>query len=323
MAPSSPSAPVVFPLAGKRVWVAGHRGMVGAALVRRLERENCSVLTVDRKVLDLRNQGATHAWMDRNRPEAVFIAAALVGGIQANAARPAEFLYDNLAIASNIIHGAAECEIKKLMFLGAACLYPRLAPQPMSEGSLLEGPPEPTNEWYTVAKIAGVKLCEAYRRQHGRDFISVVPANLYGPGDHFDEQSGHVIPGLMMRAHAAKENGTPELSIWGSGNALREFMHVDDCADALVFLMQTYSEARLINVGTGQEISIGNLARSIAGVVGFRGRLAFDAGKPDGMPRKLLNSSRILAMGWRPRIDLLDGLDETYRWFLDRQKVGA
>ena len=323
MAILSSSAPVIFPLAGKRVWIAGHRGMVGGALVRRLERENCSILTVDRRSLDLRNQSDTKAWLSDNRPDAVFIAAALVGGIAANAARPAEFLYDNLAIASNIIHGAAETGVKKLMFLGAACLYPRLAPQPMSETSLLEGPPEPTNEGYAVAKIAGVKLCEAYRRQHGHDFVSVVPANLYGPGDRFDAESGHVVPGLMMRANAAKENREPELSIWGSGKALREFMHVDDCADALVFLMQAYSQSQLINVGTGHEIAIGDLARAIAQVVGYKGRLVFDATKPDGMPRKLLNSSRILAMGWRPRVELSEGLLETYRWFLGQQKAGA
>ena len=313
---------MIFPLAGKRIWVAGHRGMVGAALVRRLERENCSVLTANREDLDLRNRSATHAWLSAHRPDAVFIAAALVGGIQANAARPAEFLYDNLAIASNIINGAAETGVAKLMFLGAACLYPRLAPQPMSEDSLLEGPPEPTNQWYTVAKIAGVKLCESYRQQYGKDFLSVVPANLYGPGDRFDAQSGHVIPGLMMRADAARHEGASELSIWGSGNALREFMHVDDCADALVFLMQRYSDARLINVGTGQEISIGALAREIANVVGFQGRVSFDAAKPDGMPRKLLNSARILKMGWRPTIDLNEGLRDTFRWYRSHRDVG-
>src|SRR5712671_388537 len=244
--------------------------MVGGALVRRLARENCSVLTVDRKDLDLREQSDTKAWLAGNRPDAVFIAAALVGGIAANATLPAEFLYDNLAIASNVIHGAAETGVKKLMFLGAACLYPRLAPQPMSETSLLEGPPEPSNEWYTIAKIAGVKLCEAYRRQHGRDFVSVVPANLYGPGDRLDVEAGHVVPSLMMRAEAAKADNAPELSIWGSGKALREFMHVDDCADALMFLMQTYSQSQLINVGTGQEIAIGDLARAIAQVVGYK-----------------------------------------------------
>ena len=210
-----------------------------------------TVLTVARKTLDLRRQADVEAWLLENRPDAIFIAAATVGGILANSTRPAEFLYDNLAIAANIIHGAVKANVAKLMFLGAACLYPRLAPQPMSEDSLLEGPPEPTNEWYTVAKIAGVKLCQAYRQQHGCDFIAAVPANLYGPGDNFDVQAGHVVPGLIMRAHEARAGNAPALSIWGTGNALREFMHVDDCADALVFLMKTYSDARMINVGTG------------------------------------------------------------------------
>jgi GDP-L-fucose synthase len=309
---------LIFPLKNKRVWVAGHRGMVGSALVRRLEREQCTILTVDRITLDLRRQNDVEAWFAKHRPDAVFVAAALVGGIHANASLPAEFLYDNLAIASNIIHGAAESGVSKLMFLGAACLYPRLAPQPMSEDSLWQGPPEPTNEWYTVAKIAGVKLCQAQRQQHGRDFISVVPANLYGPGDRFDAEAGHVVAGLLMRAHEAKLTNAPELSIWGSGKALREFMHVDDCADALAFLMQTYSDARLINVGTGQELSIGELARKVCGAVGYSGRLVFDSSKPDGMPRKLLDSSRILAMGWRPQIALDDGLAQTYRWFLEQ-----
>jgi len=247
------------------------------------------------------------------------VAAALVGGIIANSTRPAEFLYDNLAIASNVIHGAANAGVSKLMFLGASCLYPRLAPQPMAEDSLLQGAPEPTNEWYTVAKIAGVKLCEALRRQNGCDFISVVPANLYGPGDRFDAEAGHVVPGLINRAHAAKLAKDPEFAIWGTGKALREFMHVDDCADALVCLMQNYSDARLINVGTGQEVSIGELARKVCDVVGYEGRLTFDTSKPDGMPRKLLDSSRVLAMGWRPQITLDDGLAQTYRWFLDQE----
>jgi GDP-L-fucose synthase len=320
---SQAPAPVIFPLAGKRVWVAGHRGMVGSALVRRLAQEGCSILTVDRRDLDLRDQGKTRAWLAVNRPDAIFIAAARVGGIAANAAQPADFLYDNMAIGANIIHAAAAMGVQKLMFLGAACLYPRLAPQPMPESALMQGPPEPTNEWYTVAKIAGVKLCEAYRRQHGHDFISVVPANLYGLGDRFDAESGHVVPGLMMRAHDAKQSGAPELSIWGSGKALREFMHVDDCADALIFLMRSYSDPALINVGTGQEVSIADLARQVAQVVGYGGRLTFDTGKPDGMPRKLLDSSRILAMGWRPRIDLLEGLRDTYRWYCSDRKAAS
>jgi GDP-L-fucose synthase len=295
--------------------------MVGSALVRRLKREACTVLSVDRKTLDLRRQADVERWLSENRPDAIFIAAATVGGILANSTLPADFLYDNLAIAANIIHGAAKTKVSKLMFLGAACLYPRLAPQPMSEASLLDGPPEPTNEWYTVAKIAGVKLCQAYRKQHDRDFIIAVPANLYGPGDNFDVQAGHVVPGLIRRAHEARVDRAPELSIWGTGQALREFMHVDDCADALVFLMQCYSDPRLINVGTGQEVSIGDLARRVCGVVGYSGRLVFDTGKPDGMPRKLLDSSRIRQMGWRGRIDLADGLQETYRWFLENQQI--
>jgi GDP-L-fucose synthase len=316
----SETTSVIFPLAGKRVWVAGHRGMVGSALVRRLEREACTVLTIGRNVLDLRCQAEVEAWLLENRPDAIFIAAATVGGILANSTRPAEFLYDNLAMAANIIHGAAEADVAKLMFLGAACLYPRLAQQPMSEDSLLEGPPEPTNESYTVAKIAGVKLCQSYRKQFGRDFVVAVPANLYGPGDRFDTNSGHVVPGLIMRAHEARLQNVPELSIWGTGEALREFMHVDDCADALVFLMKTYSDARMINVGTGEEVSIGELARKVCAVVGYSGQLTFDTTKPDGMPRKLLDSSRILTFGWRPRIALEDGLHQTYKWFLDSRQ---
>jgi GDP-L-fucose synthase len=311
----------MFTLARKRIWVAGHRGMVGSALVRRLAREDCELLTADRSMLDLRRQADVETWLASHRPDAVFIAAATVGGILANASRPVDFLYDNLSIAANVIHGAANAGVQKLMFLGAACLYPRLAPQPMSEDCLLEGPPEPTNQWYTVAKIAGVKLCQAYWRQQGLDFISVVPANLYGPGDRFDPQSGHVVPGLIMGAHEAKNTGVGKLSIWGTGNALREFMHVDDCADALVFLMKAYSDERLINVGTGEEVSIGELAGKVAGAVGFAGRLEFDASKPDGMPRKLLDSSRMAQMGWRPRVSLEEGLAQTYQWYINSTKI--
>lgn len=313
----SETRPEIFALAGKRVWVAGHRGMVGAALVRRLEQEACDILTVDRAKLDLRDHAKVKAWLAEYRPDAIFIAAATVGGILANSTRPAEFLYDNLAIAANIIESAAELGVAKLMFLGAACLYPRLAPQPMAEDALLTGLPEPTNEWYTVAKIAGVKLCQAFRKQHGCDFVAAVPANLYGPGDRFDAESGHVVPGLIMRAHEARTSKAPELSVWGTGRALREFMHVDDCADALVFLMKTYSDPRIINVGTGVEVSIGELAHKVCAVVGYSGRLTFDASKPDGMPRKLLDSSRLLATGWRSRRNLDDGLREAYQWFLD------
>lgn len=310
------SVHTIFPLAGKRVWVAGHNGMVGSALIRRLQQESCTILTVARGTLDLRHQNIVEHWLTENRPDAVFIAAATVGGILANSTRPAEFIYDNLAIAANIIQSAAKANVAKLMFLGAACVYPRLAAQPMSEESLLTGLPEPTSENYTVAKIAGIKLCQAYRKQYRCDFISVVPANLYGPGDNYDPDQGHVIPGLIRRAHEAKRNHAPELVIWGSGNALREFMHVDDCADALVFLMKTYSDGAVINVGTGLEISIAELVEKICQIVGYSGRLVFDRSQPDGMPRKSLNSSRIMAMGWRSSIDFEQGLQHTYQWYL-------
>jgi GDP-L-fucose synthase len=311
-------SPVIFSLAGKRVWVAGHRGMVGSALLRRLTDEECTVLTVDRATLDLRRQSAVEDWLLLSHPDVIFVASATVGGIYANSARPAEFLYDNLAIASNIIHGAAKANVAKLMFLGAACLYPRMAPQPMSEASLLTGPPEPTNEWYTVAKIAGAKLCQSYRKQFGCDFITVVPANLYGPEDQFDSQSGHVVSGLIMRAEEARRTNSSELSVWGTGKALREFMYVDDCADALVFLMKRYSDEAIINAGTGDEVSIGDLARKVCRTVGFSGRLIFDATKPDGMPRKLLDSARILNMGWSARVALDEGLRRTYQWYLSK-----
>lgn len=310
-----------YSLSGKRVWVAGHQGMVGSALVRRLNQERCEILTADREKLDLRRQADVEAWLASNRPDAIFVASATVGGIHANATRPAEFIYDNTAIATNVIHGAYLTNVKKLMFLGAACIYPRLAPQPMSEDCLLEGPPEPTNEFYSIAKIAGVKLCQAYRKQYGSDFVSVVPANLYGPGDRFDAVSGHVIPGLMQRAEKARNDEEPELSVWGSGKALREFMHVDDCADALVFLMQHYSDGQLINVGTGIETSIEELAQAMCRIIGYRGRLVFDTSKPDGMPRKGLDSSRMLKMGWKPRIPLEQGLTDTYRWFSEHRSA--
>jgi GDP-L-fucose synthase len=312
-------SPVIFALAGKRVWVAGHRGMVGSALSRRLAIEGCTVLTVDRAKLDLRRQSAVEDWLLENQPDAIFIAAATVGGIYANSTRPAEFLYDNLAIASNIIHGAARASIPKLMFLGAACLYPRMAPQPMSEEALLTGLPEPTNEWYTVAKIAGAKLCQSYRKQFGCDFITAVPANLYGPGDRFDSKSGHVVPGLIMRTEQARQTNMAELSVWGTGKALREFMYVDDCADALVFLMKRYSGHGIINAGTGDEISISDLAQEICRTLGYSGRLIFDGTKPDGMPRKLLDSTRILNMGWKARVALDEGLLRTYQWYVRNQ----
>ena len=288
-----------FDIKGKKVWVAGHRGMVGSAVVRRLAGEDCEILTVGRDQLDLTRQEAVEAWLAENRPEVVVLAAATVGGIFANDTRPAEFIRDNLAIETNVIHGAYSAGVEKLLFLGSSCIYPRLAAQPMTEEALLTGALEPTNQWYAVAKIAGIKMCQAYRRQYGCDFISAQPTNLYGPGDNYDLASSHVIPALMAKAHAAKVNGAEALPVWGSGSPYREFLYVDDLADALVFLLKNYSGEMQINVGTGQELTIKDLAQAVAEAVGFQGQLDFDASKPDGMPRKLLDSSRLLGMGWK------------------------
>lgn len=306
-----------FDLAGRRVFVAGHRGMVGAALLRRLERERCTVLTVERDRLDLRRQAEVEAWMAAERPEAAFIAAATVGGIYANDTRPAEFLYDNLAIEANLTEAARRVGVKKLLFLGSSCIYPKLAPQPIPERALLAGPLEPTNEWYAIAKIAGLKLCAAYRRQYGCDFISAMPTNVYGPGDRFDLLASHVIPALIMKLHRAKETGAPEAEVWGTGTPRREFLYVDDLADALVFLMKRYSGEAHVNVGVGSDVTIRELAEAIARVVGYRGRFRFDAGKPDGTPRKLLDSSLLAAMGWRAATALEDGLAASYAWYRD------
>ncbi|MHA1114099.1 MAG: GDP-L-fucose synthase [Alphaproteobacteria bacterium] len=307
-----------FRIEGRRVWVAGHRGLVGSALVRRLEREDCTLVAAGREEVDLRRQAEVEAWMGEARPDLIFVAAATVGGIHANATRPAEFLHDNLAIETNIIGAAHRLDVPKLVFLGSSCIYPRLAEQPMREGSLLTGPLEPTNEWYAIAKIAGIKLCDAFRRQYGRDFISAMPTNLYGPGDNFDLEGGHVLPALMRRLHEAKLAGRPSVTVWGSGKPTREFLHVDDLADALVFLARHYSAEGQINVGTGEEITIAALAELLAETVGYEGRLEFDTAKPDGTPRKLLDATRLEALGWRPRITLRAGVAETYRWFLDR-----
>jgi GDP-L-fucose synthase len=312
-------APVLYPLAGRRVWVAGHRGMVGSAIVRRLKTEDCEILTVGRDEVDLRRQDAVERWMAKARPDTVFLAAATVGGIHANDTRPAEFLYDNLVIESNIVNTAKEVGVSKLMFLGSACIYPREAPQPMVEDALLTGPLEPTNEWYAVAKIAGIKLCQAYRRQWGCDFISAMPNNLYGPGDNFDLESSHVLPALMRKIHEAKEAGRGTVPIWGTGRPLREFLHVDDLADALVFLTMRYSDGPHVNIGSGEEISIGNLAALIADAVGWRGRFEFDATRPDGMMRKLLDVTRLHALGWRAKTGLRDGVASTYRWFQEHR----
>jgi GDP-L-fucose synthase len=302
----------IFSLAGKRVWVAGHRGMVGSALVRRLGREECNLVTADRHQLDLTRQADVEAWIDQARPQVIFLAAAKVGGILANDTYPADFLYDNLMIEANIIHSAHRYGVEKLLFLGSSCIYPRAAPQPITENALMTGPLEPTNEWYAVAKIAGIKLCQAYRRQYGADFISAMPTNLYGPGDTYDLSTSHVLPALLRKAHEAKSAGKDRLEIWGSGAALREFLHVDDCADALVHLMAVCSDATHINIGSGNEVTIDDLARMIMRIVGLDGVLQKDLSRPDGTPRKLIDSTRLEALGWRPSIPLEDGIRMTY-----------
>jgi GDP-L-fucose synthase len=306
-----------YNLAGKRVWVAGHRGMVGSALVRRLARENCDVLTASRSELDLMRPDQVDAWVTAHRPQAVILAAAKVGGILANDTYPADFLYDNLMIQSSVISAAWRAGVEKLLFLGSSCIYPKFAPQPIQESSLLTGPLEPTNEWYAIAKIAGIKMCEAFRKQHGCDFISAMPTNLYGPGDNFDLNSSHVVPALMRKAHEAKLAGAETLTIWGTGTPRREFLHVDDCADALVHVLKVYSQAEHINVGYGEDLTIRDLAESVAKVVGFTGRIVSDPSKPDGTLRKLIAAQKLRALGWKPNISLEDGLTGTYFWYLD------
>ena len=304
-----------FPLEGKRVFVAGHRGMVGSAVTRVLRQRGCEVLTAPRPGVDLRRQEEVERWMRSEQPDAVFLAAARVGGIRANSTRPAEFIYDNLAIQSAVIESARRAGVGKLLFLGSSCIYPKMASQPIVEGALLTGPLEPTNEWYAVAKIAGIKLCQAYRRQYGCNYISLMPTNLYGPGDNFNLQSAHVIPALMHKMHRAKVSGCPEVVVWGSGTPRREFLHVDDLADAAVYLMEVYSGEEQINVGTGRDITIADLAQTIREVTGFHGRLAYDRSKPDGTPRKCLDVTRLARLGWRAKTDLRRGLADTYRWF--------
>jgi GDP-L-fucose synthase len=307
---------VAFALTGKRVFVAGHRGMVGSAIVRRLGREDCTILTAGRDELDLTDQAAVRGWFERERPDAVFLAAAKVGGILANDSFPADFLYDNLMIEANVIEAAHRTEVAKLLFLGSSCIYPKLAEQPIREEALLTGALEPTNEWYAVAKIAGIKLCQAYRRQHGRDFISAMPTNLYGPGDNFDLRSSHVLPALIRKAHDAKQAGSPSIEIWGTGTPRREFLHVDDLADACVFLMKAYSEDQHVNVGSGTDISILELAEMVNRVVGFAGNVTRDTSKPDGTPRKLMDSGRIMSMGWKASVPLEQGIADTYACFM-------
>ncbi|MFA7429330.1 MAG: GDP-L-fucose synthase [Rhodospirillaceae bacterium] len=312
-----------YELSRKRVWVAGHRGMVGSALVRRLGAEDCDILTVGREAVDLTRQADVENWLAEAKPHVIFLAAARVGGIHANNTRPAEFLYDNLVIETNIIEAARRVGVEKLLFLGSSCIYPREAPQPISEGALLTGPLEPTNEWYAIAKIAGIKLCQAYRQQYSCDFISAQPTNLYGPGDNFDLTSSHVLPALIAKAHAARMANQSALTVWGSGRPLREFLHVDDLADACIHLMTRYSGATPVNVGSGEEVSIRDLAALVNEVVGFRGHLEFDRSKPDGTPRKKLDTSRMEALGWRATIPLREGIAATYAWYQQNQAETA
>ncbi len=291
----------MYELSGKRVFVAGHRGLVGGAIARRLAREGCEILTATRSEVDLRDQAAVRHWMAEQRPQAVFLAAAKVGGILANATYPADFLYDNLMIEANVIEAAHREDVEKLLFLGSSCIYPKFAEQPIVEEALLTGSLEPTNEYYAVAKIAGIKLCQAYRTQHGRDFISAMPTNLYGPGDNFDLQSSRAT----------------EMVIWGTGSPRREFLYVDDLADACVFLMKGYSDHQHINVGSGEDIPIYDLTRLVCEVVGFEGKIVKDPSKPDGTPRKLMSADRLRSMGWKPQMALREGIAATYAWFLE------
>jgi GDP-L-fucose synthase len=307
----------VYSLKGKSVWIAGHRGMVGSALLRRIQKEQCEVLTVERRELDLTCQDRVARWMSAAKPQAVFVAAARVGGILANDTYPASFLFDNLMIETNIIHGAWQAGVEKLLFLGSSCIYPKHATQPIVEEALLTGALEPTNEWYAIAKIAGLKLCQAYRRQYGCDFISAMPTNLYGPGDNWDLRTSHVLPALIRKAHEAKVQGKRSLIVWGTGSPRREFLHVDDCADALVQIMETYSEAQHINVGSGEDLTILELARLVCEVVGFKGSIDFDLSRPDGTPRKLMSGARLKGLGWRAQIGLRDGIANAYQAFLE------
>ena len=297
------------------IFVAGHNGLVGSAICRRLESDGLEPVVASRAELDLIDQAAVEAWFQDNKVDQVYLAAAKVGGIHANDTYPAEFLRDNLAVQTNVIHAAWKNGVKKLLFLGSSCIYPKHAPQPMPEDSLLTGPLEPTNEWYAVAKIAGIKMCQAYRKQYGFDAISVMPTNLYGPGDNFDLQSSHVLPALVRKFHEAKEARASSVTVWGTGSPRREFLHVDDLADACVHLMQNYSSSDIVNVGWGRDISIAELAELICKIVGYEGEIEFDTSKPDGTPRKLLDTARMTALGWQPSITLEDGIATTYQWY--------
>ena len=305
-----------FDIRGKRIWVAGHRGMVGSAVVRRLAGSGAEVITAGRADADLVRQDQVEAWLAKARPQAIVLAAARVGGIVANDTRPAEFIYENLMIEANVIHAAWKTGVEKLLFLGSTCIYPRLAPQPLNEDALLTGPLEPTNEWYAIAKIAGIKLCQAYRKQHGAHFIAAMPTNLYGPNDNFDLKHSHVVGALMVKIHRAKHAGAKSVEIWGTGTPKREFLHVDDCADACAFLLQNYDAAEIMNIGVGTDMTIREFAETLAKVIGWSGEFVYDRAKPDGTPRKLVDTGRINALGWRAKIGLEDGLRDAYAWFL-------
>jgi GDP-L-fucose synthase len=308
--------PLLFDFRGKRVFVTGHNGMAGSAIVRRLATEGCEVLTVDRRDLDLRQQEPVERWLMQHRPDAVINAAGQVGGIYANDTFPADFIVDNLAIGLNVIRGAFKAGVTKLLALGSSCIYPRLAPQPMREEALLTGPLEPTNEWYAVAKIAAIKLCEAYRKQHGADFISVMPTNLYGLDDNYHPDHSHVPAALIRRFHEAKVNGAPRVTVWGTGRPRREFLSSDDLADACIFVMKHYSGAGFLNVGTGKDITVAEFAEAVRDVVGYTGEIVYDTSRPDGPPQKLLDTSRLAALGWTPTISLRAGLAVAYQDFL-------
>jgi len=315
------SAQPLYGLSGKKVWVAGHRGMVGSALVRRLQSENpAAILTTTRRELDLTNQSMVHDWMSKSRPDTVIVAAAKVGGICANDTYPAEFLYENLMIAANIIDAAYRADVEKLLFLGSSCIYPKMATQPIEEAALLTGPLEPTNAWYAIAKIAGIKLCQAYRKQYGCDFIAAMPTNLYGPGDNYHPENSHVIPALIRKAHIAKIENAPSMEMWGTGTVRREFLHADDCADALIHILKTYSGDEHVNVGYGSDVTIEEVTREVMKTVGYTGGLTRDLSKPDGTPRKLMNSDKLRAMGWVPGISLKEGLADAYQWYLEHEE---
>ena len=300
------------------IFVAGHKGLAGSAIVRRLEQAGCSnILTVDRKDVDLRNQLQVDSWFKENKPKFVFLAAGTVGGIQANSSRPAEFLYDNMMIHATVVHASHQNDVEKLLYLGSSCIYPRMALQPMSEDQLLEGPLEPSNEPYAIAKIAGLKLCQSYRAQYGRNFISGMPTNLYGPNDNFDLESSHVLPALMRKFHEAKLNKLTSVQIWGSGTARREFLHVDDLADACLFLMRNYNETSHVNIGTGVEVSIKELAEALRDVIHPTATLEWDSTRPDGTPRKLLDVKMLSDLGWSAAIELRSGIEDTYNWFAE------